>query len=375
MCCSKQIEEKEGMEMSQLTEDREQYRKTCKECILAGRAKLKNGLFLDALSCYRNAVELNSKSMVARIELGSLLLKLGKVDEGLSTLNKTVSLFPNHSQPYVFLAAAYYWCGDHELAQENSRLALETDICQPQWINYMADVQTYNFMILEKYKIAYLPMPKCASTTMKKLFYYLQTGEETDMPHYFFPIKISSKVEPRQMSDYEGYFRCIIIRDPVKRFMSYFFKNIISERSLFGIYGSDRYPLSGLDCLLPNINCFIDRLEDYIYSFIDTRHHTLCQSAYIGNALADFDYVCPIEELEKMKLQLEELTETNIELPNLMRSSQSKSKSITPFYNISLHSLSKLINFYKDDYDILNEYYTSEALIEEYKEATFSCNI
>jgi hypothetical protein len=167
------------------------------------------------------------------------------------------------------------------------------------------------------------------------------------------------------LKNYPEYFKFIIVRDPVKRFLSYFNKNIKNE-SLLKLKGfPERRYLFGLD-RLPDLNFFINNLEDYKYVFIDVRHHTLCQTAYIGKSLENYDCITQLENLSKLNLELNKFLGREIEFPHLMKSD----KPITElFSNISLKSLEKLIDYYSDDYQLLQDYYSPDDILREYKES------
>lgn len=325
---------------------------------------VKEGRFIDAIEQYNEAQKINSNSFRFYIEKASLLIKMNREEEGIYLLNEAVKKFPKNPASYVFLGAALAKQGQTDLAKIQFESAISIDARQPLWVYYAASMQAFDIIDIdvEKNKIAYFPMPKCASSTIKSVFYKLQTGENTinAHPHYNNPF---FKTQNQKIENYSDYFKFAVIRDPIKRFLSYFYKNIIGDRSLFGPYGGDRCVL-GLDCL-PNINYFIDRLDDYIYTFIDVRHHTLCQSAYLGESLECYDFICKLEDFGSLAQKIDELIGSSLEFPTLMKSKENIAKS---FPSLSLNSLKKLINYYQKDYKLLEKYYSPDFIIQEYKE-------
>ncbi len=330
------------------------------EYIDQGHKILKQGAFSQAAEIYKKAIELQPQELPAYINLGSLLAKTGSIKEATDTFQKAIQNAPNHPLPYVSLAALYLKQGDRDNAKTLFKKAVRLDKNQPLWVYYNAAIPGTDIIDFKKYKIAYTPMPKCASSTLKSIFYKLETGQDTINPHPFYNNPFF-KTQNRNIAAYQDYFKFVVIRDPVKRFISYYYKNIIGDQSLQNHFGSQRFAFN-LDCL-PNINFFIEHLEDYIYAFIDVRHHTLCQSAYIDD-LDQYDLVCEMSNLNYLFEQLSEILGEKLIFSTLMKSKKNVS---TVFYDMSLKSLHKLLAYYEDDYKLLKEYYSPDAVLKEYK--------
>jgi tetratricopeptide (TPR) repeat protein len=331
-----------------------------KEYIDQGHKFLKQGAFEQAAATYKKAVELKPQELPGYINLGSLLAKIGNLEEATAILKQAIQQAPNQAIAYVSLASLYLKHGDLSNAQPLFTKAIELDKNQPLWVYYNAGIPASDIIDFQEYKIAYIPIPKCASSTLKSIFYKLKTGEDTINPHPFYNNPFF-KTQNRNIETYQDYFKFVIIRDPIKRFISYYYKNIMGDQSLQNHFGCQRFAFN-LDCL-PDINFFIEHLEDYIYAFIDVRHHTLCQSAYITD-LNQYDFVCDIGNLENLTNNLNEIVGQNLTFSTLMKSKKNVS---TVFYDMSLKSLHKLISYYEEDYKLLKDYYSPDTILSEYK--------
>lgn len=332
-----------------------------KEYIDRGHNHLKQGNFPEAIASYRKAIEFKPQALPGYINLGSLLAKLGNIEEATAILKQAIQKSPNQAIAYVSLASLYIKEGNIDSSQNLFNKAVELDKNQPLWVYYHASIPATDIMKVEKYKIAYTPMPKCASSTLKSIFYNLETEKNVINPHQFYNNPFL-KTQNINIAAYQDYFKFVVIRDPIKRFLSYYNKNIITEKSLLKHYGNKRF-VFGLDCL-PDINFFIEHLEDYIYTFRDVHHHTLCQSAYVDSYLNHYDLVCKIENLNDLLARLSKICKKKLSSPNLMKS---KKKVSNIFYSLSLKSLHKLIEYYAKDYALLQDYYSSEVILKEYK--------
>ena len=332
-----------------------------KEQLNQAQTNKKAGHIGRTIHSYRKILEDNPRSLVARLELGSLLMKEEQEEEGISILRETVYSFSNKPSANVHLAAALVKVGKQEEAKKYFQTAVEIDPKQPLWVYYGASLQSYDPIAIEKVKIAYFPMPKCASSTLKNVLYKFETGIDSVYPHQFYNNPFF-QTNFTSLDKYASYFKFAVVRDPISRFLSYYMKNIVSDKSLFKDNGDKRC----LFCLdrMPEINYFIDRLEDYIYSFIDVRHHTLCQQAYLGKNLEVYDFVCRLEDLSVLKEKLSAVTNEEFHFPKLMKSSKKISDC---FESLSFRSLKKLLSFYEDDYNLLSGYYSRELVIEDYR--------
>ena len=336
--------------------------KDAKQYIDEGSNLVKQGSFEQAIESYKKAIQLNSGVFRAYLEQGSLLVKLGEHEKGISILQEAVQKFPKNPTAHVFFGAALIKLGEKKLARDMFEAAINLDPTQPLWVYYGALKQAFDIIGVETYKIAYSPIPKCASSTIKSVFYQLETGQNTVNPHPYYNNPFF-KTQQKSLKDYQDYYKFVVIRDPIKRFLSYYSKNIINSQSLVNHYGGKSFAF-GLDCI-PNINFFIDNLEDYIYAFIDVRHHTLCQSAYLGESLDKYDFVCKLEDFSNLTKKLNDMIDEQLEFPVLMKS---KENIANHFPSLSLESLQKLVKFYQKDYDLLCGYYSSHTIFEEYKD-------
>ena len=324
--------------------------------------KAARGEYSASISAFEDLLEQNEDLPSVRLEMAHFLVKTGQLELGLEVLQETVKRFSKNSLAYRFLGAALSRCGKGAYAKRIFRKAIELDNTQPLWVYHEAELPRFDIISNDEYKIAFSPIPKCASSSIKNMFYSLDTGQNTINPHPFFNNPFF-KTNSKAVQDYEDYCTIAIIREPVIRLLSYYYKNIVSAHSLENDFDKN-LPIFGLEPK-PNVNTFVDRLEEYIYAFNDVRHHTLHQGAYLGDDIQAYNLVCPLEDAWKAIGEINKIAGRDIEPPRLMKSS----KNVKNMFNeLSLSSLEKLIEFYEGDYKLLKNYFTPKQLLSSYRE-------
>ncbi len=225
-------------------------------------------------------------------------------------------------------------------------------------------MKTTRILKSERLKIAYFPIPKCACTSLKNILYYLEFQEK-------FPQKVEKihrfwgqKKEEINSELLTEYFKFVVIRDPIKRFLSCYRNRIVYHKDLskdkdrnveqFRKFGLPKYP---------KLNFFVKHLEKYIMLSKNTKHHFDPQSQLLINDLNFYDFVCPIEEMEFLRRKLSEIAGEEVYFPQY----QTGGPSIT-LKNLTKESLSKLIEFYAADYEILKKYYSVDSIHANFKE-------
>lgn len=239
---------------------------------------------------------------------------------------------------------------------------------------------------LKRFKIAYFPIPKCACTSLKLLCYYLE-GQ------YRFPIKkikIQRKfkflfypkllfhpkiVTDNNVHDFWGYtreeidpyllaeyFKFTVVRDPVKRFISGYRNRILHHQYL----KNSKFVKVNISELGlqedPEVNFFVQNIKEYMKCSKQIAIHFSSQSTSLANDLGFYDFVCPIEDLENLRSKLSQIVGTNIDIPK----TQTGGLPIT-LKDLTQESLSTLIEFYAQDYELLQDYYSVDAIKTEFE--------
>lgn len=216
----------------------------------------------------------------------------------------------------------------------------------------------------ERLKIAYFPIPKSACTTLKNILYYLEFQEDypkkPESIHSFWRHK-KEEINPDILNE---YFKFVVIRDPIKRFLSCYRNRIFFHKDLAQTKQINVEQFRGLGLKkYPRLDFFVQHLEEYIMVSNKTEHHFSPQSQLLIDDLSFYDFVCPIEEMERLRRKLSEIADQELYFPHY----QTGGPSIT-LKNLTQESLSKLIEFYAEDYEILRKYYSVDTIYEKFKE-------
>jgi hypothetical protein len=208
-------------------------------------------------------------------------------------------------------------------------------------------------------KIGYKHIPKIASTSLKKAFYFTENNTPLEKVHVYYRTKF---VSIEQCS-----FKFIVIRDPIKRFISAYFNRVhqfkqLRKKSLQKREPEflEKYP----DCrFTPNIHYYIKHFD--MYRQIDAiKEHTDSIYDLILGKIDLFDQIYPIENINKLKIDIENIIEKPFKIP--------KENTSNLVQNVFLKDLTKseidfLLNLYKDDYLVFKEFYNIDDIWKEWK--------
>ncbi|MCP8688671.1 sulfotransferase family 2 domain-containing protein [Marinobacterium sedimentorum] len=217
-------------------------------------------------------------------------------------------------------------------------------------------------------KIGYRFIPKTACTSIKKELYRIEKG----MP--FDEGSIGTHVHEYMRRNMSGplkklEFRFIVVRDPVKRFLSAYSNRVIHHRELSRNYIERNH--SDLVGIIkkydPSISEFIEYFVDYMR--VETiRHHFRPIVDFLdGDDLSYFSNVYKIENIKDLENDLSSYTGDMVrfgreqtEGPKLKLSSLKKSE------------LDFILWFYQKDYELLKGQYNPQLILSEYER---DCNI
>lgn len=228
-------------------------------------------------------------------------------------------------------------------------------------------------IILSDIKLAYFPLPKVASTTLKHVFFVLQhdetpkahrarTGSEVKLHAGEWVARKISEYDPRIYTQYE---RVVVVRDPIKRFISAYANRVIhhgelSEQTL----KATRARRIGVS-FDPSIEEFVENLAAYRLASGMIRHHTDPMTYFLGHDLSLFDKVYRIEELSAFIDDLKARTGKDFRLPTL----QSGGPKI-PVATLPASTLRSIYQFCAGDYALLRDYYSPDAIFAEHAATT-----
>lgn len=213
-------------------------------------------------------------------------------------------------------------------------------------------------IFLARWSIGYQDIPKVACTSIKEALFLLATGTvptktmfagAAHVHDYFF----------RRSADFSGArFKFLVVRDPIKRFLSGYSNRVRHHGEL-----SEGYiKRHGLDSRIemknfifdPTPEQFVERLE--VYMQVPTIRHHFRPIVTFVLPFATFDRIYPFESLDRMCKDITRIAHRPFVLPH----SQKAGPKID-VQSLSAAALQRLKKFYAADYELLHEYYTPDA--------------
>jgi len=212
---------------------------------------------------------------------------------------------------------------------------------------------------LGEWSIGYLPIPKIASTSIYNGLYKLLTGQyykgegfgKSFQVHWYFQ---------KKHADISGAkFRFVVVRDPIKRFLSAYTHRVLQGQKLSRAAIETLSVAQDLDLsnflYNPSLSEFICHFEFYYQTIPDIGHHFRPQSEFIIS-LNQFEYIYPIEKLERLPIDVKKYCGVSLELPHQMKSGKGVSKLTVQ--DITDKEFEIVKNFYAGDYEMLADLYS-----------------
>lgn len=223
-------------------------------------------------------------------------------------------------------------------------------------------------IIIEKLKLGYQDSPKIASTS---LFHWLHNSmygrsyrDRVNKPNMYIheyygfgkcPDVRIVKNDRKSIEEYQTFFRFVITRDPIKRFISMYSNRILHHHELSANSNIvNQLKISGLK-FDPDINTLVTSLEKYMTIQKSIFYHARPQSDFLGNDLSIYNRIADISDVGKvideikahwMCNGLQELAES---APVLGRAQTGGTKLGLEVLNDE--SFDKLLKYYRDDYE------------------------
>lgn len=166
-----------------------------------------------------------------------------------------------------------------------------------------------------KFKLAYFPVPKTASTSMKYAFYKLEHGQayvkavvpdrKSNIHNHYFDTRPFTRIDHKR---YEGFSRIAIIRDPARRIVSAYVHRV----KVLGELAPDRIDMGLAEALgvqaNPTRNQFMNNIEKYRVLSAPIWHHTNPFTYFLGSDMRYFTDVVKMSGLEKLAANIRALT-------------------------------------------------------------------
>jgi len=221
-----------------------------------------------------------------------------------------------------------------------------------------------NAILLSKKSLGYQHIPKVACTSIKYALYQLRTGKE-----------FSEEKAEKNIHDYfwnehkdisEANFRFIVLRDPIKRFLSAYSNRVTHHKELSKEFlekkPAGKLLLSKKEIPInPSLHDFIKYFKEY-QTIPTINHHTKPIIEFGIKDLDFFTHIYKMEELARLESDILKHYNTDFKLPRLQTGGIKFKVS-----DLNEDEMEFLLDYYKEDYRLLSKYYTKEMILEEWK--------
>lgn len=210
-------------------------------------------------------------------------------------------------------------------------------------------------------RMVYFPIPKNGSSSVKRMFYEMDSGRSADSlkdelklsPHDIY----SHQSRERWLRYYSSYSTLVIVRDPIKRFLSSYSNRVVHRESLSkDDEVAARLKEKGLSTT-PSLNEFVANLAAYRDTSDYIKKHTNPQARYVEEFWEKITHKIPIERIDELPRLMESMSGIALALPHLQTEGPKIEVS-----DLSEDSLAILRDFYGRDYKMLKEFYDPESL-------------
>lgn len=209
----------------------------------------------------------------------------------------------------------------------------------------------------DTFKLAYRPVPKIATTSVKaalaKIDPEISTQNKTaaeiaKQSHELYPTRRFGQARWHLA---KGFWRFAIVRDPLSRLLSLYTNRVVASNDL---RNSAQLKKVGTLPIEPDPDYFFQNLSAYSEQVWNIRHHALPEVKFLGPDLSKFDKVYPINALPQLATDLSEKSGHDVKIP----SSNSSSEKLD-FGSLKPATQDDLKAMLEPRYDYLGAYYTS----------------
>ena len=215
-------------------------------------------------------------------------------------------------------------------------------------------------MRIERYSLAYFPVPKVACTSVLAFLHEVDTGRPPSADadngldshvHHLYPTKPFAEWD---LSAVEGDFKFCVMRDPVARIRSCYTSKVFP-----GMYVRDpdkrkRVEDASLP-IAPTFDEFVDNLEGYRAANNIVRHHSQPLSHFLGRDPAVFDAIYGIKDMDALVDDVAARTGTDLKMRRLNKTRDQRRAKVT----VTDANRDAINTHYAEDHAIFGAYFAT----------------
>ena len=213
-------------------------------------------------------------------------------------------------------------------------------------------------IFIEKFKIAYFPVPKIACTSLKDLFFRLENnlgnsagvngdpiwpllinGQKINI-HTLYQTKDFGAIDLAKFSEYRKF---AVVRHPVDRLVSCWRSRVIRYKELSAECIQNELRNLQVAPPDPDFEEFVDLLHIY-RRMKSIKHHTDLMANFLGTDTSIYTKIFHLNEISEFEKHIREVTGLDLKLNHLQTAP-------TESPNLSKKLIEKIERIYKVDYD------------------------
>lgn len=223
---------------------------------------------------------------------------------------------------------------------------------------------------LPEQELIYIPIPKNACTSIKHALHEIEFGKRFDADlsefsdyrehHDYYKKRPDAFTSVSDLKEQTSATRFALVREPVKRLISCYRNRVVD----LGDLKASRKKLDRLGLPPePDINDFILNVEHYRSANKSIEHHSRLQSEFLGGTTGYLDRVFTMNDMPELVEMLQTYK------PGLTLRRRKTGGTAVALADISEKALEHAVDFYRRDYELLENYFSPEGIADEYRMA------
>lgn len=222
---------------------------------------------------------------------------------------------------------------------------------------------------LPEQQLLYIPIPKNACTSIKHALHEIEFGTrfDSDLPefsnyrehHEYYKKRPAAFTSVESLKSRTDVFRFALVREPVKRLISCYRNRVVDlgdlKSSLIILEHEGLSPE-------PDLNTFVLNLEEYRKANKNIEHHSRPQARFLGGTTEYLDRIYTMDEMPQLVEMLKEYS------PGLEMRKRKTGGTEVSLADLSEEALKEAVRFYREDYELLKDYFLPEDIVKEYEQ-------